>query len=221
MGDTSGTRCATPRGMLPWADGINVDWGDSQTFFEGVPVTTIYPIVAYTLGALALFAVAMAVLLLGALSFPRSRAWLHASLAGESNYPILLAWIVALIAMSGSLFFSAGVGFVPCHLCWYQRIMMYPLVFVLGAGVLRADPSVWKFAIPLPVIGFGISVYHAVIQLRPSIQVTQCDAAAPCSARYVAVFGFISIPVMAGAAFLLITALLLTVRSLQNAEDTD
>jgi disulfide bond formation protein DsbB len=182
---------------------------------------TLYPIGAQTLGALALFAAAIAIGLLGSLSFPQGRAWLHSSLSGEVRYLIILAWMVALIAMAGSLFFSAGMGFVPCHLCWYQRIMMYPLVFVLGSGMLRSDPAVWRFAIPLPVIGLVISAYHVVIQLRPSIQITQCDASAPCSARYVAVFGFVSIPVMAGAAFLLITALLLTVRTLQHSDSTD
>jgi Disulfide bond formation protein DsbB len=182
---------------------------------------TIYPTVAYTLGTLSLFALLLAVGILGGLSFPGSRAWVRSSLGEDVRYPIILAWIVALTAMSGSLFFSAGMGFVPCHLCWYQRIMMYPLVLVLGVGVLRSDPAVWRFAIPLPVLGFVISAYHVLIQLRPSIQVTQCDASAPCSARYVAVYGFVSIPVMAGAAFLLITALLLSVRSIQDSESTD
>lgn len=180
-----------------------------------------YPIVAYTLGALSVFALLVSVVLLVSLSLPAGRDWLRDTLGGRAVHPISWAWVVALTAMSGSLYFSAGVGFVPCHLCWYQRIAMYPLVFVLGVGLLRADADVWKFAIPLPLVGFAISAYHVLIQLQPSIQLSQCDAAAPCSARYLAVFGFISIPVMAGAAFLLITALLLTVRISQHADPTD
>lgn len=180
-----------------------------------------YPIVAYTLGSLSVFALVVSVLLLVGLSLPVGRAWLRSTLDGQVVHPIAWAWGVALTAMAGSLFFSAGVGFVPCHLCWYQRIAMYPLVFVLGVGMVRADAAVWKFAIPLPLMGLAISTYHIAIQFQPSLQVSQCDAAAPCSARYVAVFGFVSIPVMAGAAFLLIAALLFTVRTLQHTDSSD
>jgi disulfide bond formation protein DsbB len=182
---------------------------------------TIYPTVAYTLGGLSVFALVLAVSLLGTLLLPRGRNWLKSSFEHEQHHLITLAWMVALTAMAGSLFFSAGVGFVPCHLCWYQRIMMYPLVLVLGVGVVRSDPSVWKFAIPLPLVGVLISTYHVVVQLRPSVQLTQCEASAPCSARYVAVFGFVSIPVMAGAAFLLIAALLLTVRYVRDSDPSE
>jgi disulfide bond formation protein DsbB len=118
--------------------------------------------------------------------------------------------------MVGSLYLSDVMHFLPCLLCWYQRIAMYPLVVVLGVGMLRSDPGVWRFAIPLPVIGAAIAAYHVMIQWRPNLEVTSCAIGAPCTGRYVAVFGFISIPTMAAAAFLLITVLLLLVRALEQ-----
>jgi disulfide bond formation protein DsbB len=117
--------------------------------------------------------------------------------------------------MLGSLYFSDVVGFIPCLLCWYQRIAMYPIVFVLGVGLLKRDPTAWRFALPLPLLGLVISLYHVALQYRPNLEILSCEIGVPCSARYVAVFGFVSIPVLAAAAFLLIAVLLFTVRTVQ------
>ena len=73
----------------------------------------------------------------------------------------------------------------------------------------------WRFALPLPLVGLLISAYHVLVQVRPSLELVTCDANNPCTVRYLAVFGFISIPVMAGASFLLIAVLLVTLRSLE------
>ena len=49
-----------------------------------------------------------------------------------------LAFLVALTATVGSLYFSEVARFTPCVLCWYQRIAMYPLVFVDADGNVAA-----------------------------------------------------------------------------------
>ena len=33
--------------------------------------------------------------------------------------------------MAGSLYFSEVANYVPCRLCWFQRIAMYPLAVIL------------------------------------------------------------------------------------------
>ena len=52
-----------------------------------------------------------------------------------TRYGLYLAWLVALTATFGSLYFSEIREFVPCELCWIQRIFMYPLVILLGVAV--------------------------------------------------------------------------------------
>jgi disulfide bond formation protein DsbB len=69
---------------------------------------------------------------------------------------------------------------------------------------------------PLALVGLAIAAYHVTIQWMPSLDVGACSVGAPCTGRYLAVFGFISIPTMAGAAFLLIISLLLLVRMLEQ-----
>ena len=174
--------------------------------------------VAQTLGALAALSAVTALGLGVALTLPASRSRLRETLTGHERHPIAWAWCLALVATAGSLYFSEGVGFVPCSLCWYQRIAMYPLVLVLGVGTVRGDPGVWRFTLPLPVLGFVISAYHVALQRMPSLEVVPCGAGPPCSGRYVAVFGFVTIPVMAGAAFALIATLLLLIRVVQRSE---
>jgi len=121
---------------------------------------------------------------------------------------IWLAWLVALVATIGSLIYSEVIHFVPCRLCWYQRIAMYPLSFVLLVGAIRREAVVKYYGLPLALVGLAISIYHNVIQLNPSLEGGSCDPLNPCSARSVEVFGFMDIPFMAGAGFILISVLL-------------
>jgi len=179
---------------------------------------TLYATLITLLAGASLLAGAMAIGLGSALFVPGGRASLVDALVGRARHPIAWAWLVALVASSGSLYLSEVVGFVPCLLCWYQRIAMYPLVLVLGVAMVRGDASVWRYAMPLSIVGGLIAAYHVVIQLQPSLDVGACSAGASCTGKYLNVFGFVSIPVMAGMGFLLVTALLALVRLLEAAE---
>ncbi len=96
---------------------------------------------------------------------------------------------------------------------------MYPLVVVLGVGLLSARAGVWRFALPLPVVGPGRRRRTtSALQFQPTLDLVPCEGGVPCSGRYVAVFGFVSIPVMAGAAFLMISVLLLLLRQLEREQ---
>ena len=131
---------------------------------------------------------------------------------------IWLAWLVALVATVGSLIYSEVIHFVPCRLCWYQRIGMYPLSFVLLVGAIRREAVVKYYGLPLALVGLAISIYHNVIQFYPSLEGGSCDPLNPCSARSVEVFGFIDIPFMAGAGFILISVLLALYVKTENSQ---
>lgn len=178
----------------------------------------LYVIITTVLGILTLVAVGLAVLLGIGLS-TRSRASLVARLQGLERHPIAWGCLVALIATSGSLYFSEIVHLAPCSLCWYQRIAMYPLVPILAVGAARRDPGVWRYALPLAAVGLLIAAYHVVIEWRPALDVGVCTSGVPCTARYFAVFGFVSIATMSAAAFLLILALLMLVRGLESVAE--
>ena len=120
-----------------------------------------------------------------------------------------LAVLVASAAMAGSLYFSEVAGFVPCALCWYQRIAMYPLVLLLGIAAWRGDPGVRRYAAPLAAVGATLSIWHLAVERMPGLPSGSCSAVAPCDLIWVERFGFVTIPVMALAGFLSILTLLL------------
>lgn len=121
---------------------------------------------------------------------------------------IWIAWIVALVATVGSLIFSEVIHFEPCRYCWFQRIAMYPMAIILLVGAIRREFQVKYYALPLALIGLLISVYHYLVQTFPSIEGGGSCGAVPCTAKYVDIFGFISIPFMAGSGFIVIAVLL-------------
>ena len=121
-----------------------------------------------------------------------------------------LATAVAATCMAGSLYYSEVVGFVPCQLCWYQRFVMYPLVFVLALGLWsRLRRVTWWIAIVMAVAGAGISLYHWLVERVPALAETSaCSLTTPCSVPWFTRLGFVTIAWMALSGFLAVVALL-------------
>ena len=120
---------------------------------------------------------------------------------------LYLAWFQALEATAGSLFFSEAMGWTPCVLCWYQRALMYPLVAVLGVGILLKDKRISLYALPLSILGFVIAAYHNLLYYGVIQEV--CKEGVSCTTRFFAWFGFITIPLLSLTAFAVITTLML------------
>ena len=137
--------------------------------------------------------------------------------------PVLLPLGLAIAAVStaGSLYYSEVAGYVPCEMCWYQRICMYSLVPVLAVALVRRDQWGGWYALPLAVAGLGLSGYHYQLQMFPQ-QGSTCDAAAPCTSQWVDSLGFVSIPFMAGCGFVGVAGLaVLSLRSGKREHDGD
>ena len=129
---------------------------------------------------------------------------------------LYLAWVVALIATLGSLYFSELRLFRPCILCWYQRICMYPLVLLLGLAAFRGDLGIRRYALPLAAIGALTALYQnlEVWGVVPKLKACTTDPSASCGTPW-EVWGkdsslntIITIPVLSLVAFALIIALL-------------
>ncbi|MGH2735337.1 MAG: disulfide oxidoreductase, partial [Actinomycetota bacterium] len=125
-----------------------------------------------------------------------------------SEHGLTFAWAVAAVATLGSLYYSEIAHFVPCKLCWYQRIAMYPLAITLGIAAWRRDLAFRVYALPVVAVGATISIYHYLQQRFPDLASSSCDPTAPCTLTWVWQFHYISIPFMALSAFALIATLL-------------
>lgn len=112
------------------------------------------------------------------------------------------AWVVAAVATVGSLNYQYGLGLFPCELCWYQRILMYPLVVVLGYGALTDQADAYRLVLPLSLPGIGVAAYHSYLQTTPTLR---CSFAG-CGRVQFRFLGTLTIPNQALLAFVLISA---------------
>ncbi|MGM7636279.1 disulfide formation protein C [Bacillus sp. Hm123] len=118
---------------------------------------------------------------------------------------LFTAWGTSFLAMLGSLYFSEVMKYEPCELCWYQRIFMYPIVFILGLAVIKKDVTAAKYSLLLSVIGGSISIYHYAIQKVSFLSETApACGRVPCTGMYINGLGFITIPFLALTAFIII-----------------
>jgi len=163
--------------------------------------------VADTFGAMAAIAIAVVALAaaVGAVHAP-TRELVRDTV---DQHGATSAWLVAAIAMGGSLWFSEAANFPPCQLCWYQRIAMYPLVIILAVGAARRDGAAAVYALALALVGGLIALYHTALEWFPALDAGACSATTPCTLVWFRTFGVISLPVLALTAFALIAVILL------------
>ena len=127
----------------------------------------------------------------------------------EIGGSLYAAWLIALLSTLAVLFVGEVMGQVPCVLCWYQRIFMFPLSIVLGIGCFRSDSGVWVYALPLAGAGGAVAAYHSLLYggLVPE-RVQPCSAGPSCSDAAMTVLGGMPLPYLSFSAFAAITLLL-------------
>jgi disulfide bond formation protein DsbB len=156
--------------------------------------------------------VVLAVLLLVARD--RVRAWFW-------GYELWAAFLVAAIATGGSLFLSEVAGYIPCEMCWYQRICMYPLSLLTLFAAYHRDYRFARYLLPFPVIGACVSIYHLLIENKVVATPQACQVGAGCTVKWINDFGYLTIPTLALTGFaLLITFLGLAAASPEEDDAT-
>ena len=127
------------------------------------------------------------------------------------GYELWAAFLVAAIATGGSLFYSEVGHYTPCELCWYQRLLMYPLsIFLLLMAIWGADRAA-RYIIALPIVGAGVSIYHMLVGYGVIAEPKTCSAfGGGCGTNWIRLrdFGYLLIPTLAFTAFLLLIGFL-------------
>lgn len=112
--------------------------------------------------------------------------------------------------------FNADNALKICILCRYARILMYPLVFISGVALITNDPKVRKYMIPSVVLGIIVESYQWWMMIFPTLTGGVCDPNNPCTVPYLNYFWFITIPLLALTAFIVIGAMILRAMKQQN-----
>ena len=143
-----------------------------------------------------------------------SGLWIYAKITKKSvpiltfvkNHVLAASAIIAITATIGSLFYSEVAGYNPCKLCWIQRIFMYPQAIILPLAHIWNDKRIFRYTLPLSVIGLILAAYHYLLQIGV-LTTSTCSTVGfslACSDRFFMTYGYITIPMMAVSAFSLL-----------------
>jgi disulfide bond formation protein DsbB len=109
--------------------------------------------------------------------------------------------------------FDTSDAFFPCQLCWWARIMMFPLVPLSLIALWTKSRDILKYIYIITFPGMALEAFHYILQ-KPWI-VGQlsienpfgCTDQIPCAAVHVDYFGVLTIPFLCLLAFLVINIL--------------
>lgn len=152
-------------------------------------------IVNYTYSAGVLVTILIALLSFVTLIFFRKEdnIWLSYVRSNALN----LYFVLLIIAAVGSLYYSEIAGFVPCKLCWLQRIFIFSQLVMVIIAKIKRDGGIWNYLPWFSVLGLFFAVVHNYIYYFGSENSVTCDAAASCKAFYMFSFNLVTIPFMA------------------------
>lgn len=116
-----------------------------------------------------------------------------------------LIFLIALVATLGSLYFSKIRQYEPCEFCWYQRILMYPVVLISIISVIRKDHGAIYYIRVMSLLGLLMASYHYALQKVSFLGdgFSACTGVS-CTVQYIDWLGFITIPFLSLIAFTLI-----------------
>ena len=132
-------------------------------------------------------------------------------------------WIIIPTITVGSvvisLVYSEYFGFVPCSLCWLQRIALYPqALFALMAFKTKESVYFPLYSLALSGFGLAVAVYHYIYQLVPKeaagggVMPCLADGSADCGLKVIDLFGFVTFPLLSAITFAFLIVLYLNLR---------
>jgi disulfide bond formation protein DsbB len=165
-------------------------------------VKTVTDLLTFSVLLLDIFAVGLFIILITPL---KRSGWTKKVATFFGERAILFSFLVVLASVLSSLFYSEIARFQPCVLCWWQRVFLYPQLFLLFTALIKKDENVRRYAIVLSIAGALVALYHTLLQLGFESSLP-CPATGgiSCQVVYFLDYGYITIPTMALTAFVLI-----------------
>lgn len=137
----------------------------------------------------------------------------------KTKIQILLIYLqltISIAALFGSLFFSEVMKFPPCDLCWYQRILLYPVALIVMAGLFWESKEINRYVTPFAWLGLAVAIYHNLVYYKIIQIIVPCSETAPCTAQQLNYLGFITIPLLSLVAFIFLVISNLIVHFLER-----
>jgi disulfide bond formation protein DsbB len=142
----------------------------------------------------------------------------------EYTWPLIMCVTIGSVVIS--LIYSEYFGFIPCSLCWLQRIALYPQALLSVIAFKIKDTLFFPlYSIVLSLFGFAVGIYHYIYQMWPKEEVTAdfmpclADGSADCAVRIIDEFGFVTFPLLSAISFAFLIILYLNARRLDKASE--
>jgi len=141
----------------------------------------------------------------------------YASWVKDFAWSAVLALTIGSVAIS--LLYSEYYGFVPCSLCWLQRIAIYPQALLSIIAFKIKDTTYFPlYGIALSLFGLCVAVYQYIYQMLPKEALTSgimpclADGTADCATKVIDEFGFMTFPLLSAITFALLMIIYLNMR---------
>jgi disulfide bond formation protein DsbB len=98
---------------------------------------------------------------------------METSNAAARPYLTWCAFLVALLALAGSLLLSLALGLKACPLCLYQRTFVMGVVAVLGVGLLvrGVRPGLLSLlSLPLSAAALAVAGFHVNLEAKGALE---------------------------------------------------
>ena len=159
---------------------------------------------------LALGTIFVGLVVLLSLCVGQRASWAITVVTTARESALIMIAVITSGAMIGSLYFSEVVNYMPCKLCWYQRIAMFSMAILSVTAVIRKERVLAPYLIVLSAVGLVVSTYHFLLEWFPQLESDVCSLDVPCTAVWFREFGFVTLSFMAGSAFIAVIAFSLT-----------
>ena len=132
-------------------------------------------------------------------------------------------WTLILLTSIGgvatTLLYSEVFGFIPCSLCWLQRVALYPQA-IMGLVAFKVKDKVWfpLYGMAISAFGFLVAVYQYIYQMLPKDMLSSglmpclADGTADCATKIMEVFGFVTFPFLSAVIFAFLFVLYMHMR---------
>jgi len=130
------------------------------------------------------------------------------------KYGIHIVFLLSLGGVILSLTYSEIFGFVPCGLCWLQRVFLYPQLVLATVALVKKENRIADYLISLSVIGSVVALYQHYLQMGGT-DIVGCPVVgvgADCAKRILFEFGYITFPLMSFTVFAFIIVCMVIVR---------
>lgn len=159
------------------------------------------------LGVIGTQVVTIVFLVMALYEWKTRRATSLGTLVSKVSMPII--FLSTFTSSAISLVYSEVFGFIPCSLCWFQRVFIYPIVIISGFSIFMKDrvfAPVYILALAIP--GAIVALYQHYLQMGGSELIACPATVVSCAQRFLFEFNYITFPLLAFSLFMFVIVLI-------------